>query len=141
MGSINRQLLLGTVATDAVGRSMPGGGMVANFRLKTVEEVDRNGEKKEFAEFHNVVVYGPKAESAREFKQGEEVYVEGRTKTRKYQHDGQDRYITEVVAFTVFRTGEQAGGQRPSAAASRAPASTSNAGGEPPAAWDDDQPF
>ncbi|NIF40121.1 single-stranded DNA-binding protein [Burkholderia sp. Tr-862] len=139
MGSINKQILLGRLTADAEGRSIPSGGMVANLRLVTYERYQDkgSGDWKEFADYHRVSVFGPPAEVARNLKKGTEVYVEGRTRTRKYQQDGQDRYITEVVANVVFPTGEEAERQRdstpPSPAASR-PAATA---GSPAAASDE----
>ncbi|NRF83826.1 single-stranded DNA-binding protein [Burkholderia gladioli] len=129
MGSINKQILLGRLTADAEGRSMPSGDMVANLRVVTYERYQEkgSGDWKEFADYHRVSVFGPPAELARTLKKDTEVYVEGRTRTRKYQqHDGQDRYITEVVANVIFPTGETSGREReatqPSLAHSRSTA-------------------
>ncbi|SEU40254.1 single-strand DNA-binding protein [Burkholderia cepacia] len=123
MGSINKQIILGRLTADAEGRSMPSGGMVANLRLVTYERYQEkgSGDWKEFADYHRVSVFGPPAELARTLKKDTEVYVEGRTRTRKYQQDGQDRYITEVVANVIFPTGETAGREREPAQPSPAP--------------------
>jgi len=108
---------------------MPSGDMVANLRVVTYERYQEkgSGDWKEFADYHRVSVFGPPAELARTLKKDTEVYVEGRTRTRKYQqHDGQDRYITEVVANVIFPTGETSGREReatqPSLAHSRSTA-------------------
>lgn len=135
MGSINKQILLGRLTADAEGRSIPSGGMVANIKLATYERYQEkgSGDWKEFADNHRVSVFGPLAEMARTLKKGTEVYVEGRTRTRKYQQaDGQDRYITEVVANVLFPTGEAVGRERETALPSPAP-SRSTAPADAPA--------
>lgn len=110
---------------------MPSGGMVANLRIVTYERYQEkgSGDWKEFADYHRISVFGPPAELARTLKKDTEVYVEGRTRTRKYQQDGQDRYITEVVANVLFPTGAEAGREgdaaQPSPASSR-PAATAS---------------
>lgn len=133
MGSINKQIILGRLTADAEGRSMPGGGMVANLRIVTHERYQEkaSGDWKEFADYHRVSVFGPSAELARALKKDTEVYVEGRTRTRKYQQDGQDRYITEVVANVIFPTGEAAQ-PSPAPARSAAPADGPAAGADDP---------
>ncbi|TES96170.1 single-stranded DNA-binding protein [Burkholderia cepacia] len=133
MGSINKQIILGRLTADAEGRSMPGGGMVANLRIVTYERYQEraSGDWKEFADYHRVSVFGAPAELARTLKKDTEVYVEGRTRTRKYQQDGQDRYITEVVANVIFPTGEAADREREAAQPSPAPSrSTASANGQ-----------
>ncbi|KVD93040.1 hypothetical protein WS63_08385 [Burkholderia stagnalis] len=140
MGSINKQILVGRLTADAEGRSMPSGGMVANLRIATYERYQEkgSGDWKEFADYHRVSVFGPPAELARTLKKDTEVYVEGRTRTRKYQQDGQDRYITEVVANVIFPTGEadvrEHGATQPTPASSRsaAPASSPAARSDEP---------
>ncbi|MBR8085610.1 single-stranded DNA-binding protein [Burkholderia vietnamiensis] len=140
MGSINKQILLGRLTADAEGRSIPSGGMVANLRLVTYERYQdkSSGDWKEFADYHRVSVFGPPAELARTLKKDTEVYVEGRTRTRKYKQDGQDRYITEVVANVIFPTGDadvrEHGATQPSPAASR---SSSNTASSPAAGTDE----
>ncbi|MEX3960149.1 single-stranded DNA-binding protein [Trinickia sp. EG282A] len=147
MGSINKQILLGRLTADAEGRSIPnGGGTLANLKIVTQERYQDkvSGEWKEFSDYHRVAVFGQLAEEARDLKEGTEVYVEGRTRTRKYQQNGQDRYMTEVVANVLFATGAESGRERgaarPAPAASRPDAT---AGSVAPASGgpEDDAPF
>ncbi|KVO15222.1 single-stranded DNA-binding protein [Burkholderia ubonensis] len=140
MGSINKQILLGRLTADAEGRSIPSGGMVANLKIVTSERYQDkgSGDWKEFADNHRVSVFGALAEVARTLKKGTEVYVEGRTRTRKYQQaDGQDRYITEVVANVLFPTGEEAGREREAAQPSPAASRPAAMAGSPTAASDE----
>lgn len=148
MGSINRQILLGRLTADAEGRSIPnGGGTVANLKIVTHERYQdkSSGEWKEFSDYHRVSVFGQLAEEARNLKEGTEVYVEGRTRTRKYQQTGQDRYITEVVANVIFATGEESGreqgSRRPASAASRPATPAGNPAPASAGPEEDDAPF
>ncbi len=149
MTTVNKQILLGRLTADAEGRSMPNSSdMVANLRLVTYDRfVDRknNNEPREIAEYHRVAVFGRLAEEARNLKEGTEVYVEGRSRTRKYQQQGQDRYITELVASVLFATGQSgnasadnAQAARPASAAPARVATPAPASNTPDRAWDDD---
>ncbi|SEI14608.1 single-stranded DNA-binding protein [Paraburkholderia hospita] len=145
MGSINKQILLGRLTANAEGRSLPNdSGTVANLKLVTHERYQDKGtgEWKEFADYHRVSVFGQLADEARNLKEGTEVYVEGRTRTRKYQQHGQDRYITEVVASVLFPTGAGEPARIPASSPAHAragsPAITNAPGSN---AGDDDAPF
>lgn len=101
-GSVNRVVLLGNLCADPEIRSFQSGGKVANLRLATNEAwKDRTtGERKERAEYHNVVINGDGLVGVveRYLKKGSKVYIEGSLRTRKWQdRDGNDRYTTEVV--------------------------------------------
>jgi len=101
MPYVNKVILVGELSADAEGRSRPNStDVVANLRVQTRERFpDRaTGETREVSDYHRVVVFGRLAEQARSLKKGTFVSVEGRIRTRKYQVDGQDRYITEVNA-------------------------------------------
>jgi len=88
---------------------MPSGSAVTNLRIATNESwKDREtGERKERAEFHNVVMFGRLAEVAAEYlRKGSQCYVEGKLRTRKWQdRDGNDRYTTEIVANELVMLG------------------------------------
>jgi single-strand DNA-binding protein len=56
-------------------------------------------EKKQQAEFHNIVAFGRLAEICNQYlKKGKMVFIEGRIQTRNWQgQNGETRYRTEVV--------------------------------------------
>jgi single-strand DNA-binding protein len=63
---------------------------------------DRDGNRQENTDYHNVVVFGNQAEnSAKYLSKGNGVYVEGRLQTRSWEKDGQKMYRTEIVADRV----------------------------------------
>lgn len=69
-----------------------------NGSIATSEKRKVDGEYKEFTEFHNIVVWGKKAEVIQQyFSKGDGIYVEGKMQTRKWEdRDGNNRYTTEV---------------------------------------------
>ncbi len=69
-----------------------------NASIVTSEKRKDGDEYKEFAEFHNIVVWGKKAEIiAQYFNKGDGILVEGKLQTRKWEDkEGNTRYTTEV---------------------------------------------
>ena len=79
----------------------------ASFPLATTEyRKNRDGERVEQTEWHNVVCWRTLAEIAEKIlRKGTQLYVEGKLQTRSWEDkEGNKRYITEVVAenFTVL---------------------------------------
>lgn len=101
MASINKAIILGNLGKDPDIRYMPNGDAVANFSIATTESwKDKNGEKQEKTEWHNISAFKKLAEIVGAYlKKGSQVYIEGRIQTRKWQDkEGNDRYTTEIVA-------------------------------------------
>src|SRR5262245_1306982 len=98
MSGVNRVTILGRVGNDPAMRAMTDGRMVANVRLATSEQWKdkQTGDRKEKTEWHTVVLYEPLAQVAGDYvKKGDNVYIEGKLQTRKWQDkDGKDRYTT-----------------------------------------------
>lgn len=112
MASLNKVLLIGNLGRDPEVRYMPNGEAVANFSIATTENwKDKNGQKQEKTEWHNIVMYRRLAEIAGEYlKKGRPVYIEGRLQTRKWEKDGVTRYTTEIVADQMQMLGGRDGG-------------------------------
>ncbi|MEZ4912378.1 MAG: single-stranded DNA-binding protein [Saprospiraceae bacterium] len=101
---VNKVILIGHLGTDPDVRTLENGTKVGSFTLATNESYrDKNDQWQTLTEWHNIVVWRYQAEKAeRELKKGNLVYIEGKLTHRKYQtSDGQDRYITEIVANNV----------------------------------------
>ncbi len=115
MGSVNKAILVGNLGRDAELRFTSGGTPVASVRLATTERyTDREGQKREDTQWHDVVIWGKTAESLHEYlTKGKQIYVEGRLQTRKWtDKDGKDRYNTEIRADrVVLLGGPGAGGE------------------------------
>lgn len=124
---INKAILIGNLTRDPEKRALPNGTIVTSLSLATNRVwKDKDGNKQESTDYHNVVVFGRPAETAAQYlKKGQSVYVEGRIQTRSWDDkDGSKKYRTEIVADTV-QFGAKAGGTGAysDSQASQAPAS------------------
>jgi len=110
MASVNKAIVLGNLGKDPELRHLPNGDAVCNFSLATTESwKDKDGNKQDKTEWHNVVIFRKLAEIAGEYlKKGKPVYIEGRLQTRKWQDkEGKDRYTTEIVADQMQMLGSR----------------------------------
>lgn len=102
--NLNKVFLLGRLTADPQLRSTASGQQVASFSIATNRVWnDKNGQRQEATEFHNIVVWGRQAEIASRFLiKGSLVLVEGRLQTRDWEgKDGQKRRTTEIVADRI----------------------------------------
>ena len=101
MAGVNKVILVGNLGADPESRSLNNGGEVVNMRIATSENwKDRDGNRQERTEWHNVVIFnenlGRVAKSY--LRKGSKVYLEGQLQTRKWtDQSGNDKYTTEVV--------------------------------------------
>lgn len=102
--NLNKVFILGRLTADPQLRSTASGQQVGSFSVATNRVWnDKNGQRQEAVEFHNVVVWGRQAEIASRFLvKGSLVLVEGRLQTRDWEgKDGQKRRTTEIVADRI----------------------------------------
>jgi len=117
---LNKVQIIGHLGADPDVRSTNNGAHVANISVATTESwSDReSGERKERTEWHRVVFFGKLAEIVRDYLgKGQQVYVEGRLRTRKWQdQSGNDRYSTEILGDNMQMLGgsPSAGSSAPS---------------------------
>ena len=107
MAGVNKVILVGRCGKDPETKHFDNGRAVTNFSMATSESYkDKQGQKIESTEWHNVVLWSPLAEIAEKYiKKGDQVYIEGKLTTRTYdKSDGTKGYITEVVGrdFTLL---------------------------------------
>ena len=98
---LNKVILIGRLGRDPETRHMPNGEAVCNFSVATSETWnDRNGQRVERTEWHNITMYRRLAEIAGQYlKKGSQVYLEGRIQSRKYQgKDGIERTAYDIIA-------------------------------------------
>lgn len=114
--SLNKVLLIGNLTRDPELRYTPSGAAVCTFGLATNRQWNtEDGQKKEEAEFHNIVAWTRLAEICAQYlTRGKQAYVEGRLSTREWEgQDGQKRRTTEIIASEVIFLGSaSAGAQR-----------------------------
>lgn len=153
MASVNKVILIGNLGKDPEVRHLEGGVAVARFPIATSETFkDKNGQRQERTEWHNIVVWRGLAEVAEKYlRKGNSVFIEGKIRTNSYQDkEGVQRYSTEIVADNMTmlggRGGDNNGGgdyQGASAAASGGSYSggaTANKGGSPGGGFQSDEP-
>ena len=143
-------ILIGRLGADPEVKTLESGTKVASIRLATTERYkDKNGNQQESTEWHNVVLWRGLADiTERYLKKGDQVYIEGRIKTRKWtDQNGTDRYSTDIVANEMTMLGGPGGGSSSGGGQqSSAPASSpaTNQVNEPSSSLDDiddDLPF
>ncbi|HXA17139.1 MAG TPA: single-stranded DNA-binding protein [Thermoanaerobaculia bacterium] len=145
-GSVNRVILVGRLGKDPEIRSIPSGTSVAKFSLATDERfTDKNGEKQERTEWHNVVAWGKLAEICGQYlRKGKLVFIEGSIRTESWddKETGVKKYRTEIIAKDMQmleKKGDDEGGYS-GGGGYRKPASSGAPAG--PAMDDDDEvPF
>ena len=99
--NLNKVFLIGNLTRDPELRNLPSGAAVVSFGLATNRVwKDKQGEKQEDAQFHNIVVFGRQAEIVNQYlTKGSLVLIEGRIQTRSWDgKDGSKQYRTEIVA-------------------------------------------
>lgn len=110
---LNRVMLLGNLGADPELRMTSGGQAVLKLRLATTENyMDKNRQRQERTEWHNVVIWGKRAEAlAKILTKGTRIFVEGGLRTSSYEdRDGNKRYRTEVVSSNILLQGSGGGG-------------------------------
>ena len=146
---LNKVILIGNLGKDPEVRSLPSGQPVATWTMATSRRWrDKNGQKQEQTEWHQIVCFGKQAEIAGQYlTKGKQVCVEGRIQTRSWddRNSGEKKYRTEIICDNFQMLGQRGGdfegsqGQGTAAAASQSSPSYDQGGfGEPE---DDDIPF
>jgi single-strand DNA-binding protein len=143
---INKVILVGRLGKDPETKSTPSGTTVAKFSLATDERfTDRNGEKQERTEWHNIVAWGKLGDICGQYlRKGKLVYIEGSIRTDSWEdkESGQKKYRTEIIANTMKmldRAGSEEGGSYGGGQQQRRPAATTAASND--YIEDDDVPF
>jgi len=100
---MNKVFLLGNLGADPEVRYTSSGTTVMHFRLATNESfLDRNRELTERTEWHNIVMFGTRAEGlSRVLTKGTCLLVEGTLRTSSYEKEGTKRYRTEIHARDI----------------------------------------
>jgi single-strand DNA-binding protein len=116
---LNRVLLFGNLGADPELRTTSGGQSVLKMRLATTESyLDRDRVRQERTEWHNVVVWGKRAEALGRFlTKGTRLFVEGSLRTSSYEDkEGQKRWAdrnSKGVLHVVSRSGNSRYDQSP----------------------------
>lgn len=108
---LNKVMLIGNLGDDVKIHTFESGGCLGRFPLATNETYmsKQTNEKVTETTWHNIVVRNKQAETLEKYiKKGDEIYVEGKIKNRKWtDKEGVDRYSTEIhVDSFTFLSGK-----------------------------------
>ena len=128
MSGINKVILIGHLGKDPELRYLEGGVSVTSFPLATSETYNKDGQKVEQTEWHNIVMWRGLADVAGKFLQkGKLVYIEGKLRTRSFEDkEGIKKYTTEVVAENFTMLGRKSDFEPDNAPRSSGSGSTNN---------------
>lgn len=111
MSSIkNHVQLIGNVGQEPTVTNLENGKKVARLSLATNENYKNSkGEKQTDTNWHTVVAWGKVADIIEKYaEKGKEIGIVGKLKTRTYtMDDGNQRYVTEVVADEILLMGNK----------------------------------
>lgn len=117
--NVNLAIIVGNITRDPEMKVTPSGHNVCSFSVATNKTwYDKQNQKQERAEFHNVVAWGKAAENiAKYMRKGSQIYVEGELQTRSWDKDGVKHYRTEInaraIQFGAKRGGSDGSGGLP----------------------------
>lgn len=134
---LNKVILIGRLGRAPEVRYMPNGEAVCNFSVATSESwKDKNGQRQEATEWHNVTMYRKLAEIAGKYlTKGSQFYLEGKIQSRKYQgKDGIERTAYDIIANEMKMLGGNSQATQEQPKRQQAPAA-------PVEDIDDDVPF
>ncbi len=113
---LNKVMLIGNVVRDPESRTTPSGQNVVSFAIATnLVWTDKNGQKQQKAEFHNITAWRKLADIISQYvKKGSKIYLEGRLETRSWDdQNAVKHYRTEIIADNMIlldRAGNNSGG-------------------------------
>jgi single-strand DNA-binding protein len=99
MPGLNRVQLIGNLGKDPETRFTPKGNTVCSFSVAVNRRWKSEGESKEATDWFNIEAWGKLGEICQEYlSKGRLVFIEGRLQTDRYEHEGETKYFTKVVA-------------------------------------------
>ncbi|MFP4469210.1 MAG: single-stranded DNA-binding protein [Bacteroidales bacterium] len=116
MAGVNKVILIGNLGKDPEVITFENGVKKASFPMATTESYkNREGNRVEQTEWHNIVLWRGLAEIAEKYlSKGNQVYIEGKIKTRSYEVDGVKKYITEIFGDNMTMLGrKESSGEQP----------------------------
>ena len=147
--SVNKVMLIGRLGRDPEVKSTPSGTTLAKFSIATDEKfTDREGQRQERTEWHNIVVWGKLADICGQYlRKGKLVFIEGSLRTDSWEdkESGKKMYRTEIVASEMRMLGARGDDERSESGgggySSSAPRAAVKEQGSYEAPEDDDIPF
>jgi len=106
---LNKVMVIGHLGRDPEMRYTPSGRPVTNFNVATSRTwKTSDNERRTETEWFNVVAWGSLAEICNQYlAKGQQVYIEGRLQTRRWEEDGVSRSSVEIVAKEMVMLGKR----------------------------------
>jgi single-strand DNA-binding protein len=99
MPALNKVQLIGNLGKDPEVRYTPSGKKVCTYTVAVNRRWKGAEGIKESTDWFNVETWGRLGEISMEYlHKGSLVYLEGRLQTDRYEHEGETRFFTKVVA-------------------------------------------
>jgi single-strand DNA-binding protein len=99
MPALNKVQLIGRLGKEPEQRNISKDKAVTLFSVAVDHIWKSKGETKKSTDWFNVEAWGKLGEICHKFLQkGQLVYVEGALRTDKYEHEGETKYFTKVIA-------------------------------------------
>jgi len=99
MPALNKMQLIGRLGREPEQRKTSKGKAVTVFSVAVDRIWKSKGETKKATDWFNVEAWGKLGEICQKFLQkGQLVYVEGALRTDKYEHEGETKYFTKLIA-------------------------------------------
>lgn len=106
--SVNKVILIGRLGKDPEMFYTKDGNAMAGFCIATSESYkDKQGQRIERTEWHNIVMFGKLAEIAGQYlKKGSLIFVEGKIQSQKYKDkQGIERVSYEIICHEMKMLG------------------------------------
>jgi single-strand DNA-binding protein len=102
-------MVIGHLGRDPEMRYTPSGRPVTNFNVAASRSWKTSDtERRTETEWFNVVAWGSLAEICNQYlSKGQQVYIEGRLQTRRWEEDGVKRSTVEIVAKEMVMLGKR----------------------------------
>jgi single-strand DNA-binding protein len=103
-------MIIGHLGRDPEMRYTASGRPVTTFSVATSRSWNTSsGERRTETEWFNVVAWGSLAEICKQYlSKGQQVYIDGRLKTRRWDDENGNRHTTtEIVASEMIMLGER----------------------------------
>ena len=112
MASLNKVMLIGNLGKDPETRTLQSGITVTTITVATNESyTDRNGNKVDQTEWHNVELWDNLSKIASQYlRKGSPVFIEGKIKTDSWEDNGVKKYSTKIRALGLQLLGSKGEG-------------------------------
>ena len=105
----NKVQLIGRLGQEPEVLTFDDGGKIAKFSMATDDSYkDKQGQKVERTQWHNVIVRGGLVNIVENYvTKGQEIAIEGKLTSRSWDDkDGNKRYVTEVMVNELLLLGK-----------------------------------